>query len=82
LEFDEELTLVEFYLKFVKQKLILMSENEKFKKLLKGAGKSARQKASRKKLPIAVSENGEVKLIYPDKRVKVLRKSRNYKKAA
>ncbi|MBI4931832.1 MAG: hypothetical protein HY841_13805 [Bacteroidetes bacterium] len=59
-----------------------MSENEKFKKLLKGAAKSARRKASRKNLPIAISENGEVKLIYPNKKVKVLRRSRQYKKAS
>lgn len=59
-----------------------MSESEEFINLLNGAGKSARRKASRKKLPVAVSENGEVKLIYPDKRVKVLRKTRNYKKAS
>ena len=59
-----------------------MSESEKFITLLNGAGKSARRMASRKKLPVAISENGEVKLIFPDKRVKVLRKTRNYKKAS
>lgn len=59
-----------------------MSENEKFKKLLRGAAKSARQKASRKKLPFAISENGEVKLIYPDKKEKVLHRSRQHKKAS
>lgn len=59
-----------------------MSEKEKFKRLLKGAAKSARRKASRKKLPIAISENGEIKLVYPDKRIKVVRKLRSYKKAS
>ena len=59
-----------------------MTEKEKFQNLLKLAAKSAKRKASRKKLPIAISENGEVKLIYPNKRVKVLRKSRQYKKAS
>jgi len=59
-----------------------MSENEKFKKLLKSAAKSARQKASRKKLPVAVSENGEIKLIYPNNTVKIIRKKRTQKKAA
>jgi hypothetical protein len=33
-----------------------MSENEKLKKLLKEAGNSARRKAFRKKIPIAISE--------------------------
>ena len=59
-----------------------MSENEKFKKLLKGASKSARRKASRKNLPIAISENGELKLIYPNKKIKILRRSHQYKKAS
>ena len=59
-----------------------MSENDKFKKLLKDAAKSAKRKAARKNLPIAISENGEIKLIYPNKRVKVLRRLRQYKKAS
>ena len=59
-----------------------MSENEKFKKLLKGAAKSARRKAARKNLPVAISENGELKLVYPNKKVKVLRRSHQYKKAS
>lgn len=59
-----------------------MSEKEKFQLLLKGAAKAARRKASRNKLPVAISENGEVKLIYPDKKEKVLRKSRKHKKAS
>ncbi len=59
-----------------------MSDTEKLQRLLKQAGKSARRKASRKKLPIAISENGEIKLIYPNKKVKVLRRSRKYKKAS
>ena len=59
-----------------------MSENELFKKLLTTAAKSAKSKASRKKLPIAISENGEIKLIYPDKKVKVLGKKTRFKKAS
>ena len=59
-----------------------MSEREKFKNLLKRAAKFARQKASRKKLPFAISENGEVKLIYPDKRVKIVDKPRPHKKVS
>lgn len=59
-----------------------MSENELFKKLLTTAAESAKRKASRKKLPIAISENGEIKLIYPDKKVIVLRKKTRFKKAS
>ena len=58
----------------------MMTEKNKFLKLLKQAAKSARQKASRKKLPIAISENGEVKLIYPDNSEKVLHKLKQRKK--
>ena len=59
-----------------------MSENDLFKKLLTSAAKSARRKASRKKLPIAISENGEIKLIYPDNKVKILGKKTLFKKAS
>lgn len=59
-----------------------MSENDLFKKLLTKAAKSAKTKASRKKLPIAISENGEIKLIYPDKKVKILGKKTRFKKAS
>lgn len=59
-----------------------MSENDLFKKLLTKAAKSAKTKASRKNLPIAISENGEIKLIYPDKKVKVLGKKTRFKKAS
>lgn len=59
-----------------------MTEKNKFLKLLKEAGKSARKKASRKKLPVAISENGEVKLIYPDKKVKILQRLKRNKKAS
>ena len=59
-----------------------MTEKNKFLKLLKEAGKSAIQKASRKKLPVAISENGEVKLIYPDKKVKILQRLKRNKKAS
>ena len=59
-----------------------MTETKKLQTLLKRAAKSARRKASQKKLPVAISENGEVKLIYPNKRVKVLHKLRRHKKAS
>ena len=59
-----------------------MSEKELFKKLLTTAAKSAKRKASRKKLPIAISENGDIKLIYPDNKVKVLSKKAHPKKAS
>ncbi len=57
-----------------------MSEKEKFRRLLNGAAKSARRKAARKKLPVAISENGEIKLIFPDKKIRIIRKSRHRKK--
>jgi len=44
-----------------------MSEKEKFKLLLKGAAKSARRKAARKKLPVAISINRKIYLVYPGK---------------
>jgi hypothetical protein len=44
-----------------------------FKNLLAKAALSARRKAARKNLPVAISENGEIKLIYPDKKVKIVR---------
>ena len=59
-----------------------MTATEKLQTLLKKAGKSARRKASRKKLPIAISENGEIKLIYPDKKEKVIRKVQRHRKAS
>jgi hypothetical protein len=59
-----------------------MTATQKLQTLLNKAGKSARRKASRKKLPIAISENGEIKLIYPDKKVKVIRKAQKHRKAS
>lgn len=59
-----------------------MSESQKLRNLLTRAGKSAQRKATRKKLPIAISENGEVKLVYPDKKVKVIHRSPRNRKAA
>ena len=58
-----------------------MSEKDRFKDLLKRAAKSARQKAGRNMLPYAISENGNVKLIYPDKSEKIVHKHRSHKKA-
>ena len=51
-----------------------MTKLEKFQNILNSAALSARKKAFKKNLPIAISEKGWVKLIYPDKRVKVISK--------
>lgn len=59
-----------------------MSEKEKFQNLLTRAAKSAKRKATRNNLPIAISENGEVKLVYPDKKIKIVHRSLRNKKAA
>jgi len=40
--------------------------NISFSNAIAGAGASARKKAFRKKLPVAISENGKTILIYPD----------------
>ncbi len=40
--------------------------SEKLKKFLVKATESTRRKAYRKNLPVAVSENGVIYLIYPD----------------
>jgi hypothetical protein len=48
--------------------------------LLKSATKSVERKARRKKVPIAISEDGIVKIIYPDKSIKILSRSVRKKK--
>jgi len=58
-----------------------MTEITTLKNLLKGAALSAKRKAKRKKLPIAISENGEVLLVYPNKKVKIVHKLSERKKA-
>jgi hypothetical protein len=58
-----------------------MKTKRGFKNLLAKATRSARLKATRKNLPVAISENGEIKLIYPDKKVKIIR-PKHYKKAS
>ncbi|MBS4029138.1 MAG: hypothetical protein KGZ58_10965 [Ignavibacteriales bacterium] len=55
-----------------------MSEHERFKILLKRAAASAKRKAVRKRLPVVISEDGEVKLVYPDKKVKVLHRTQQH----
>ena len=40
--------------------------NISFREAIAGAGTSARKKAFRKKLPVAISENGKTILVYPD----------------
>jgi len=52
-----------------------MKNSESFTDLLKSATESVKRKAHRKKVPIAISENGCIKLIYPDNKVKVARKA-------
>lgn len=59
-----------------------MTEKDKFQNLLTRAAKSAKRKATRKKLPIAISENGEVKLIYPNNKEEILHRSNRHKKAS
>lgn len=56
-----------------------MKEASSLKHLLVKAARSARIKAARKKQPIAVSENGEIKLLYPNNKEKVIYKSRHKK---
>ncbi len=51
-----------------------MTKTEAFQKILTSAAISAKKKAFKQKLPFAISENGEVKLVYPDNKVKVLSK--------
>lgn len=55
--------------------ILAMTKREKFQNLLTRAAKSAQRNAFQKKLPFAISENGEVKLVYPDKKVKVVHRS-------
>jgi hypothetical protein len=56
-----------------------MEKKPSLKALLSKASGAARRKASRKNLPIAISENGEIKLIYPDNKVRVLHKKKHKK---
>lgn len=51
-----------------------MTKLEKFQNILNSAALSARKKAFKKNLPVAISEEGQVKLIYPNKRIKILSK--------
>jgi hypothetical protein len=49
-----------------------MKKETSFKTLLKNAAVAAKRAAARKKQPYAISENGKVLLVYPDKRQKVV----------
>ena len=57
-----------------------MKEKNEFQDLLKRAAISAKNKATRKNLPIAISENGEVVLIYPTKKKGAVQKKITLKK--
>jgi hypothetical protein len=60
----------------------MKKKTKSLKVLLEGASRSARLKAYRKNQPIAISEDGEVKLIYPDKKVRVIHKAAKVKAAS
>jgi len=57
-----------------------MKKSEYFPALLKSASVSVKRAAHRKKIPIAISENGLVKLIYPGNKSKVVARSSHSKK--
>lgn len=52
-----------------------MKKSESFSDLLKSASESVKRAAHRKKIPIAISEDGCIKIIYPDERIKVVAKT-------
>jgi hypothetical protein len=56
-----------------------MTESEKFKTLLKGAAKSAQRKAARKGIPYAISINGKIEIIYPEKSIKTRKRKHKVK---
>ncbi len=56
-----------------------MNKKPSLKVLLSKAARSARLKASRKNLPIAISENGEIKLLYPDNKIRILHRKKHKK---
>lgn len=56
-----------------------MTENEKFLLVLEKATKAAQRKALSKGIPYAISVNGEIKFIHPDK--KTVRRKHAAKKA-
>lgn len=49
-----------------------MKNKTSFKTLLKKAGVATKRKAARKKRPVAISENGNVVLVYPDDSRKIV----------
>ena len=59
-----------------------MKNTTSFKTLLKNAAISTKRKAARKKQPVAISENGNVILIYPDKKRKIVYTSPKGRKAS
>ena len=59
-----------------------MKKNIPFKTLLKNAAISTKLKARRKKQPVAISENGNVVLVYPDQTTRVVYRAPKHKKAS
>jgi len=60
----------------------IMKKRESLSSLLKSASESVKRTAHRKNVPIAISEDGCVKLIYPDNRVKIISKTPRCKEKA
>ncbi len=77
IEFVAKVFGIKNCIKFIEQ-TITLNHIEKFQNLLTRAGVSAKRKASRKKLPVPISENGEVKLVYPNKKIKVLHRAKQF----
>jgi hypothetical protein len=51
---------------------LVMKKKLSFKSLLKKAAVSIKREAARKHQPVAISRNGKVLLVYPDKKEKVI----------
>ncbi|HMH31868.1 MAG TPA: hypothetical protein VK543_02500 [Puia sp.] len=56
-----------------------MTESEKFKTLLKDAAKAAQRKAARKGIPYAISVNGKIEIIRPEKSAKARKRKHKVK---
>lgn len=59
-----------------------MKKSDSFSTLLKSASESVKRTAHRKKVPIAISQDGCIKLIYPDKRIIIISKPPRSKEKA
>ena len=49
-----------------------MKKSGSFQELLESASESVKRTAHRKKIPIAISEDGCIKIIFPDKKIKIV----------